>query len=239
MTPTAAQLFDVCDHTWPAAQVSQIAGWTIREGQGGGKRVSAATTTSFDTTGDIPAAENAMRAMGQTPLFMVREGEEALDLALEASGYDVVDPVNMYAIPVSRLTDIPIPRVTAFCIWEPLAIMAEIWNKGGIGPARLDVMARAQVKTGVLARWNEKPAGTAFAAMHDNICMVHAVEVLVHQRKQGVAQWIMRAAGFWAAKNGADSVAVLCTRENVAANRLYTGLGFEIAGHYHYRQIQD
>jgi GNAT superfamily N-acetyltransferase len=133
------------------------------------------------------------------------------------------------------LTDIAVPPVTAFAIWEPLAIMAEIWAKGGIGPQRLDVMARAQVKTGLLARWNEKPAGAAFVAVHDGIAMVHAVEVLEHQRRQGVAQWIMRRAAFWARDHGADTVSVLTTASNGAANALYQHLGFMPAGGYHYR----
>jgi GNAT superfamily N-acetyltransferase len=67
--------------------------------------------------------------------------------------------------------------------------------------------------------------------------MVHAVEVLPHQRKQGVGAWIMRAAAFWGAAQRAHHIAVLCTTANVGANRLYSSLGFEVAGHYHYRQL--
>ena len=131
------------------------------------------------------------------------------------------------------------PRVTAFQIWEPLAIMTEIWAKGGVGPERINVMHRAATKTAILTRWNEMPGGVAFAALHDGVCMVHAVEVLEHQRGQGVAKWLMRSAGFWAQAQGATQVAVLCTKANAAANRLYQGLGFDLVGHYHYRQSPD
>jgi GNAT superfamily N-acetyltransferase len=144
----------------------------------------------------------------------------------------------MYSIPVRELTNVAIPRVTTFCVWEPLAIMTEIWAKGGIGPERLNVMARADKKTAILSRWNEQPAGAAFAAINENVCMVHAVEILEHQRRQGVGIWMMRQAGFWAAKHGADEVAVLCTTANAAANGLYKSLGFAVKGHYHYRQMQ-
>lgn len=228
------QLYEVVDQTWPAARRWLQDGWTLRDGQGGGKRVSAATLAAPDA--DIALAETAMRAMGQTPLFMIREGEAALDGALEALGYDVIDPVNMYLTRTSELTDIPIPPVTAFEIWEPLAIIAEIWAKGGIGPARMDVMHRAAHKTALLARWNEQPGGVAFAAIHDAVCMVHAVEILEHQRKQGVAGWLMRRAAFWAQAQGATQVAVLCTKANEGANRLYQTLGFAHVGAYHYRR---
>lgn len=234
MNVDAATLYEVCEATWPPARTWTQDGWTLRDGAGGGKRVSAATQATPEA--EVPAAEAAMRAMGQTPLFMLRDGDEALDAKLHACGYVIVDPVVMYTCPIKQLTNIPIPRVTAFSIWEPLAIMSEIWAQGGIGPARLDVMARAGIKTGLLARWNEKPAGAGFVGVDRGIAMVHALEVLPHQRKQGVAGWMMRKAAFWAAEQGAHTISVLCTTANEGANALYRGLGMTPLGHYHYRQ---
>lgn len=236
MSVSAPQLYEVSDHTWPAARRFEVGNWTLREGQGGGQRVSAATALGPVNAQDILQAETAMREMGQHPLFMIRQGDDTLDVLLEAQGYLTVDPVTLYTLPITQLTDVPIPRVTAFTIWEPLAIMTEIWAKGGIGPARLDVMARARVKTGVLARWNEQPAGVAFAGVHEKVCMVHAVEVLSHQRRQGVAEWIMRAIAFWGQTQGATHLAVLCVTQNEGANALYRSLGFAASGRYHYRK---
>lgn len=236
MTPDAATLYDVCEGTWPPARAWNEGVWTLRDGAGGGKRVSAATALGDVTDGDIPDAEAGMRAMGQRPLFMIREGDDALDAMLEARGYVLIDEVQLYVAPVGLLTDVPIPRVTCFSIWEPLAIMQEIWATDGVGPARLAVMERAKTKTGILARWNEKPAGVAFAAVHEGVAMVHAVVTLTHQRKQGVAQWMMRAAAFWAQGHGATHISVLCVTENKPANALYTKLGFTRVGTYHYRQ---
>ncbi|THH35407.1 GNAT family N-acetyltransferase [Aliishimia ponticola] len=234
---TAQQLYALCEATWPPRKAWEQDGWTLRDGAGGGKRVSASTRAATDA--DVAKAENAMREMGQRPLFMIRDGDADLDAELEARGYAIVDPVNMYACPITQLTDIEIPRVTAFAIWEPLAIMQEIWAQGGIGPDRLAVMARAKTKTGILARWNEKPAGAAFAAAADGGCMVHAVEILPHQRKQGVAGWVMRKAAFWGAEQGATTLSVLCTQANTGANALYTSLGMTLEGQYHYRQLED
>ena len=143
MSATAQQLYEICDGTWPAAVTKRLGPWTLRDGKGGGKRVSAATAEGSVQKMDIRTAEVGMQDMGQTPLFMIRDGDEALDQLLESHGYKVVDPVVMYSIPVNALTEIEIPLVTTFCVWEPLAIMAEIWAEGGIGPARLDVMPRA------------------------------------------------------------------------------------------------
>jgi GNAT superfamily N-acetyltransferase len=117
--------------------------------------------------------------------------------------------------------------------------MVELWAAGGIGPARLEVMARAKTKTGIFSRWNEKPGGVAFAAMHGDICMVHAVEVPQHQRRQGVAGWMMRRAAYWGQAHGARHLAVLCVDTNAGAHALYRALGFEPAARYHYRQYPE
>lgn len=236
MTADALALFAAIDATWPPARQFTKGPWVLREGQGGGKRVSAATALDETAAQAISSAEEDMRAMGQQPLFMLQGEDAPLDRALEQRGYEVIDPVVVLTCPIERLTDQPIPPVTTFVIWEPLAIMAEIWAAGGIGPARLEVMRRAKTKTAILARNRQKPAGTAFAAVHQNIAMVHAVEVLAAHRRAGIAGWIMRQAAFWARDEGATQMAVLCTKANTAALGLYSGLGFETAAQYHYRQ---
>jgi ribosomal protein S18 acetylase RimI-like enzyme len=224
------------DRTWPPAEFHVVGPWVFRKGNGGGKRVSAATANFMATVDDIPLAVHTMQKLGQQPLFMIQSKDSMLDSALDKQNYKIVDPVNVYIKRVSELTEVPIPHVTAFTIWEPLAIMVEIWAKGGIGSERLQVMHRAAVKTGILARWNQKPAGSAFVAIHNKIAMVHAVEVLPEQRRQGVAGWIMRRAAVWSKENCAEKMVVLCTQKNIAANTFYQGLGFRKLCSYHYRQ---
>lgn len=236
MSVTPDHLYEVCARTWPADSETRIGPWTIRDGQGGGQRVSAATLEA--PYRGIDAAEVAMRALGQSPLVMVRAGENALDALLDERGYAVKDPVNLYTCEIATLTSIEIPRVTAFTIWEPLQIMRDIWAKGGIGPARVAVMERATCpKTGLLGRWNEQPAGTGYVGIHQNIAMVHALEILEHQRGNGMGKWLMRRAAAWAQSHGATHMSVICTVENTAANSLYKSLGMDLAGHYHYRVL--
>ena len=74
------------DATWPAAAHQTVGPWIIRDGQGGGKRVSAATPNSYWTQADIQAAETAMQDLGQTPLFMVIDQDQDLDRALADAG---------------------------------------------------------------------------------------------------------------------------------------------------------
>ncbi|MCE8512381.1 GNAT family N-acetyltransferase [Ruegeria pomeroyi] len=237
MTP---DWFAVVDATWPAADSRTDGTLTLREGRGGGKRVSAASASGAVSEVQIDAAEAAMRQMGQPPLFQLRPGDEALDASLAGRGYSIVDPVNIYACPVTQLTDTPIPRVTVFALWEPLAIMRELWAEGGIGPGRLAVMDRVTgPKTGLLMRHRDKPGGVAFVAIHDGVAMLHALEIPPNQRRQGLGQWAMRGAAFWAMDNGAHTLSVVCTKANEGANALYRSLGMEIVGEYHYRLLEE
>lgn len=233
--PDATRLYAVNDATWPPAAFHRAGPWVVREGQGGGQRVSAATAAGPVTEGDIATAEAQHHALGQTPIFMIRPGDEALDGWLAARGYRVKDPVVLYLAPVDALVD-EVPPVTAFPIWPPLQIQCDIWAEGGIGPARLAVMERAAgPRTTLLGRRNDKPAGTAYVAIHDRVAMVHALEVPQAMRRQKAALYLMRRAALWARGQGADWIALAVTEANEGARALYASLGMEEAGKYHYR----
>lgn len=234
MTP--ATLTALIDATWPAKSICEVDGWMIRSGAGGGSRVSAATAlagTSLDTHG---CAKEAMKALGQTPVFMVRTGEEALDRALAEAGYAIKDPVTYYTAPIATLTTQRPPPVTSFEVWPPLAAQVEIWAAGGIDDARLAIMHRAKgPKTTVLGRTDDSPAGTAFAAITGDTAMLHGIETAQDFRRKGVARTMITALAFWAQDHGAQTITLLVTRANIGANALYTSMGFSASGGYHYR----
>ncbi len=229
--PERAAIYEALAATWPAAAVAMLDGWTIRDGAGGGSRVSAATGR-----GDIARAELAMRDLGQVPLFMICEDDEDLDAALAAQGYAVKDEVVIYAAAVAALASQPAPELAAIPAAAPLAIQREIWAAGGIGPARLDVMHRASnPKTYFMARHNARPAGTAFMSIHGGIAMLHALEITPECRGQGAGRAATCAAAKWALDQGAAHIALMCTTANTAANALYQSIGMQICGRYHYR----
>ncbi len=235
MTPDA--LDQVMAATWPAARQQRVGPWLIRDGQGGGQRVSATTAEGDWTDEDIPEAESAMDLLGQGNLFLIRAQDGMLDQALQARGYRIKDPVLAYAAPAARLADPAPPGMAAFAHWPPLAICRHIWDEAGIGPARLAVMGRATgPKCAILARSQDRPTGVAFVAMHGTTAMLHALEVLPGSRRQGSAHNMLRAAGVWAQQNGAETLALVVTVANAPARALYASLKMEVVGDYHYRQ---
>lgn len=234
MTPEL--LYRAAEATWPPASAQRIGMWTIRDGQGGGKRVSAATAEGPVTADDITQAEAAMRALGQDPLVMIRNDQEDLDRLLADHGYQVVDPVLAYAAPVADMAREAPPPVSAFHVWPPLQIMQELWAEEGIGPDRLAVMSRVTgPKTAVLGRSQDRAAGVAFAAISEKTAFVHAVAVTPALRRQKTACHMMREAAIWAQDQAADTMVVLVTEANTGARALYSSMGMQVVGKYHYR----
>ena len=229
MTPDT--LAEVMEATWPPAGTRGHGPFTLRDGAGGGKRVSAASVADEWGEADIAALEDLMAE----PLMLVRAGEDRLDAALAARGWRLVDPVVAYAAPVAALRA-ALPPLSAFPHWPPLQIAREIWGEGGIGPARVAVMDRVVgEKVAVLSRLGDRPAGVAFVARHGAEAMLHALEVRSALRRQGVGETLLRAAANWAAETGAARLSLVVTAQNTAARALYTRLGMQAVGQYHYR----
>lgn len=236
--PDALSLCTVIDATWPAAAVLDLDPWTIRTGAGGGNRVSAATARRDVRTEELPRAAQAMRDLGQEPVFQIRPGDDATDAVLAKAGYLKRDETVIYAAPIATIATHRPPPVTAFTVWPPLAAQADIWAQGGIGPARLAIMDRVRgLKTSIFGRTDDRPAATLFVALHGDIAMLHALEVAPVFRRRGLAQQLTRAAAFWAQGQGATIFSLLATTGNGAANALYQGLGMTDVGRYHYRAL--
>lgn len=235
---TAAAFRQRLEATWPPAATRQVGPWLIRDGSGGGQRVSAASPAGAWSDQDIPAAEAAMQALGQAPLFQLWPEDGGLDAALAARGYHRHDPVLVYEGSCEELADPPPPPLTAFPHWPPLGIARALWAEGAIGPARIRVMERVSLpKTAILGRVGDRAAGAAFVAATGDCAVLHALEISPALRRQGSAHNILRAAAGWALQQGATWLILLVTEANAPARNLYASLGLSVVGHYHYRKM--
>lgn len=238
---TARTLFQAMDKTWPPHSVRPAGPWSVREGKGAGYRVSSAVLSEVGPAGSaidaIADVDAAHRALGQKPIFRVlAEDDPAIDAALAARGYQPAEPSVLRRADIAALAAEPPERMTTFPLWPPLAITLDVWSEGGIGAERLAIMARAPgPKTTILGRSEDRAAGAVFAAVADQTLVIHALWVGEDRRQRGLAPNLLRAAARWGADEGARQVALVVTKANAAANRLYDRLGFERAGTYHYR----
>ena len=231
-----SDFLSVMEATWPSAALHRAGAFTVREGKGGGQRVSAATAESPWTEADIDTAEAMQERLGQPRLFMIRPGDDSLDAALQARGYMIKDRVNVYEAPLSDLAADHLSKMAAFTVWPPMAIMRDLWAEGGIGPGRIAVMQRViGPKTAILGRINDRVSGVAFVAVQGEAAMLHALQISSDQRRQGSAVKMMRKAALWAQDQGAKRLFVLVTAANAPASALYASLKMRIVGHYYYR----
>ncbi len=235
MTPEA--LLQAMEATWPPAHRQMLGPVVLRQGRGGGKRVSAASVLGSWTPADLDLAEAAARQMGQSPLFQVLPAQATLDKALAARGYALIDPVLGYAAPVETLAR-PIPPLAAFAHWPPMQIARDIWAEAGIGDGRLAVMERVQhPKAVILARAADRPAGVAFVAAAGPHAMLHALNIRPDFRRKGAAAHLVRAAALWAGEQGASHLGLVVTRANAPARALYEKLCMDPVAGYHYREL--
>jgi GNAT superfamily N-acetyltransferase len=225
--PSIDRLMAAIDATWPPAEIRRAGPWLLRRGDGGGQRVSAASTT--DQTADPAPAEAGMRAWGQPVLFRITPDQTQLDARLAKAGYLVKDPVVLYAAPVASLADERDETVKVFRVASPLAMVDEIWERGGIGPGRRAVMTRPTgPRMTLMARAGDRPAGVAFVALtgkdgDSDIAMIHAIETAPEHRRKGAGGLLLRGAASFAAEHGAVWLALAVTEANAPAGR------------YHYR----
>lgn len=209
-------LLAAMEPTWPPARMWREGPWMLRDGAGGGGRVSAATLEG-ELDGPFP------------PLVMVRDGETALDAALAAEGHRVEDTVILYEAPVAALTG----EGDAAPEWPPSDRTVEMWGQTGkIGPSRLAVMERSLCPKTVIAC----EGGAAFVAVNGDLAVLHALEVAVSHRRRGLGHGLLRGAAGWADGQGATRLALVVSEGNGPARALYRSAGMVETGRYHYRR---
>ncbi len=236
VAPSQSDLFEAIDVTWPAFTVHKQGIWTLREGRDAGNRVSSASTDAVPANEDLIDAIKRMRALGQIPQFMVRGNQPELDSLLAKKGYQIGYPVDVLTTKSEDIASYEQSKLEVIFTEAPISILTEIWALGGIFSPRIDVMRRSSKPSAfLLGRKNDRAAAAGFVAVHNDIAMVHAVEVLPFMRRQGVADRMMRGAAWWAVEKGAKYIACLTTTDNVEAQNLYRKMGMEVASHYHYR----
>ena len=224
-------LFDVIDATWPAAAQTRIGRVVLRDGKGGGKRVSAASGPDDLTAEELAEVLSALRDRAAAPLFQVQGDQPRLTRLLADHGFAEVEPVVILSAPIADVAGGGPKPVSAFTVWPPLAIQCEIWAEGGIGAPRLAVMERVQgPRTSLLGRVDNQPAGAAFVALHGDTAMLHALEVQPRHRRKGCAENLVRRAAAWARDRGAARFATLTLRDNAPARALFASLGMQPEG---------
>ncbi|MFI7130531.1 GNAT family N-acetyltransferase [Nonomuraea sp. NPDC050153] len=237
--------FDLLVHeAWPAYEQRIHDGWVLRYAGGVTKRANSVLPLNApaDLNGAIEAAEAFYGERGQRCVFSLGPGSTpGLDEELERRGYELVDPtVIMAGSPAA-----PPPAHKVRIEDRPWQGWLETWwaVDGRYGTGFEDA---ERICTGVpawyaaleedgvaLAVGRAVPqADTSGGSSQSDTLGIYCMATLPEARRRGLARAVIRALVRHA---GAKSAYLVTTAPNLAAQALYRGEGFEIAGRYHYR----
>ena len=234
MTPNS--FWAASETCWPPLNKKNIGPWVIREGEGGGNRVSSTTANDFFRKEDIFIAENHMQLLNQKNIFQILGKDLELDNILDRLGYSLVDKTVVYGSKIAKMSSPCVPPMTAFNIWPPLRIMKDIWEIGGTTDSRISVMERCKVrKTAILGRIENKAAGCAFISEYKGIAILQALFVLPSYRRKGLARFLISESVKWVSYAESAYLALMTDKYNKEARGLYDSLGMKIIDKYHYR----
>lgn len=228
-------LLEALEATWPPAEVARFGGLVAGRGAGGGGRLSSIRQVGHWDAADLDAALAQQKAWGEAPLIRVLDGQERLAAAARALGMATRQPTAILSAPIDELASVPVPPVTAFALWPPLAVQRAMWSAHGITPARQAAMARvAGPHVALLGRTEDRAAGTGFCAVQGPVAGLHALLVEPALRGGGLGEWMLRRAAIWAQQQGARVMMLAVTRQNAPALRLYNRIGFRETAGYAY-----
>ena len=231
-----SEFLKLLEDTWPPGEVIHFDNWTIRISNGAGKRASAISLEGVWEEASFIRLKKFLKKLGKSEIFIIYQSGSLFEKELNNRNYQVFDKSCIFETSVSELIKNEPPPISMFSIWPPLEIQKQLWNSNGIGWQRQAVMNRAnQIKTSILARWNDNPVASAFIAKSGNVAFLHALVVEQNFRRQGVARALIRHAGQWADRNNCGRLMVVTTEANAAATSLYTSLKFQLVNKYHYR----
>ena len=217
--------------TWPPLRKWRQGDWWLREGAGGGQRVSAASPAG---PGAVAELDGVMAAMTD-PLFLLNPADQAVDQALAARGFVRHDPVLILSADPARLAGQGVDF--GWPVPEPVQAL---WAQGKIGPARLAVMDRVQgPKVALWITDDARPVAVGFCGMTGDFAGLHAVFVAPEQRGRGLGLRLMQGVAHWAVGQGARQIALAVTSANQPARQLYARLGMDEIGTSHYRKPPD
>ena len=237
--PGAHALLAAISAGWAPAESVALGGWVLRRGLGGGRRAASvwpAGEPGLPIDEAIAAAEAQSRAWEQPAIFQIGPADDALDAALATRGYRREARSPIMAAPAETVAAAGRGKRMVLRVRAPLVALEELWNAGGIGPARRAVMARtAAPKDILMLREDDRVAAAAFVAVHDGIAVMSALHVAPPFRRRGLGREAVGAAARMGSAFGAHTIAFSVEGENAPAIALYEGLGLQQVSQYHYR----
>lgn len=219
---------------WPAWEQRALGDWVLRYAGGVTKRANSvlALGEPDDLDAAVQEAEDFYAARGVPCAFSVGASTPpALDRALEARGYTLVDPTVVMCGSVTADPVVPV-RVEKQP-WD--GWLRTWWEVDGRYATGLESAER--IITGVPAWYaaveeDGTPVAVGRGVPQGDVLGVYCMATLPAHRRRGLVRAVLRAL---AAASGLRDAYLVVTERNTAAQALYAGEGLRPRGRYHYR----
>ncbi len=231
-------------NAWPALRSVACDGWVLRFSNGYTRRANSVHPLylpSRDLAEKIAEAERLYQERGLPAIFKLTAESQprALEAALVERGYEVEAETSV------RVADLgPMGSVAAVDIETSWGNASE-WREAFHGMSRVApehqatherILASNSPLAGFAAvRQDGRIVGCGLGVVQDGWLGVFDVIVDGAARRQGHGERLMRGLMAWGQRMGADKAYLQVMQSNVAAVRLYEGLGFREAYSYWYR----
>jgi ribosomal protein S18 acetylase RimI-like enzyme len=240
--------------TWPPARVVDVDGWRV--GLSGGLTRRANSVLPLGAPADLGAAldrvEELYAAAGQPSIVRVcRAATPGLDDLLEARGYVAVSHTDVLVHEIDDTRGGPAPAGVRIAVADrPDDAWLSAWSGSkarlhATGTAQDDDAASLRLARAVLggapaiyltATDATGPVGVIRAAFAEDWVALSSLVVATAARRRGLGRALTLRALDEAAARGARRAFLQVEAHNTAAAALYTGLGFQPAERYVYRE---
>jgi N-acetylglutamate synthase len=247
MPDSVALLEEVAFRMWPAAEVSELAGWRLRFSRGVTRRANSVWPNAADDEMGVDrrldAVEAWYAARGVPARYQITEACQPpdLDRRLEGRGYTVEAPVSVQTAELNqfRMAGQP-PQILTSVLPKP----TDEWVRLSVDHGRfaetktsyLEILDRIGLRGGyAVARWKGKPVATGIGVVDGDWLGVFAMATVPEARRRRAATAVLGALVAWAATRRATRAFLQVEKDNDAALALYKACGFSERYPYHYR----
>jgi ribosomal protein S18 acetylase RimI-like enzyme len=236
----------VASRAWPAQHGEEYGGWLLRASGGVTRRANSVLPLHEPAVENLEAALEYVQRFYQNHKLPVRfQMTEAsypneLDSFLESKGLVIDMPTKMLTSPLNRIT-LEEPEVGIVVFGSPwddwIAAYEKLTGFNRIRIAvRSDIINRIPSKKACAAAiMDQKVIGIGLGVQDGDWLGLFALVTHEKYRCQHVATSITHSLVGWGLSQGASQGYLQVEEENIPAQKLYYGLGFEDAYSYWYR----
>ena len=239
------KLEEISRNAWPALRQTERDGWVLRQARGHTKRANSvhALLPGSQPLDDIIAwAETCYARAGLAVTFRLTPlSPEALEDALAARGYDLVEPSLVQVADMqsdwSYAPDVTLSDLDD-ATWLPAFAQADDLNAAQ--QTTLRAMLAAIVPNAKLARVEQHGEAVAFGMAVAERGYVSFYDMLTRRdhRRRGHGRKIMESLMAWGRDEGATQGALQVVEANAPARALYASFGFNTVYGYRYRVLR-